>query len=118
MCLVLGKHRIAIFGAYGWLRWACDPVGSEVLAAVKQLPLAGVIVTARSNRRKVIRAPTEQHPSWPLRLRAFTLQSTAHRQHDRPSNNRASTSCRPRTQSASIKRIRHQKKAMPAARKR
>ena len=46
-----------------------------------------VIVTARSNRRKVIRAPTEQLPSWPLRLRAFALQSTAHRHHaDRAPN--------------------------------
>ena len=26
-----------------------------------------VIVTAGSNRRKVIRAPTEELPSWPLR---------------------------------------------------
>ncbi|QDT10522.1 hypothetical protein K239x_24790 [Planctomycetes bacterium K23_9] len=65
-----------------------------------------IIVTARTNRRKVIRAPTEQHPPWPLRLRASAFQSTEHRPHDRPRIDRASTACRPRIQTAAIKRIR------------
>ena len=30
-----------------------------------------LIVTVGSNRRKVIRASTEPHPSWPLRLRVL-----------------------------------------------